>query len=494
MHYKIITITCALAIFFSCTKEQVTANMAQYTTKEIDMLNIDSKETVKKLVNQEESLTSLTKSFTGNKIQNLLTEMNFIDYINDPVISVELRSLGISKPPTNINIYELLGYDNLVPNLNFAKLLNIRGEIMVRDTIYKISPAGTFYFHKSLLDYFENNYSNISALEDFEKLTDRTYKREVNINKQVSSICLYDTYAYDDKEDLIPDFHMEEIETKISPIPPKNEIIDNNWEEAQDIDWDSQPSYNTGANTVVGKWLEGAFGRNKKYTSNFDSKHRIWAKLYYYDYVIYSEIGAKTKMQKKKVAWNKTKAEKLYLIWNSMVIKTDFPNTVNYPQVGGNQPNRYFLGKRIEKVPGTNKEGLVAYYGGSALTDAELKKFAEADYVNNVIDLKIHVNEDLSKDRICAAKYITNKCMYTVIYPYGKMGKNAEILQSTFDSDLHMIIGLKTPTSHLPKGWENWIKHVSGQKPKAPELIQGEIRVAAKHNGSIKGLRLIKQK
>ena len=120
--------------------------MAQYTTKEIDMLNIDSKETVKKLVNQEESLTSLTKSFTGNKIQNLLTEMNFIDYINDPVISVELRSLGISKPPTNINIYELLGYDNLVPNLNFAKLLNIRGEIMVRDTIYKISPAGTFYW------------------------------------------------------------------------------------------------------------------------------------------------------------------------------------------------------------------------------------------------------------------------------------------------------------------------------------------------------------
>ncbi len=114
--------------------------------------------------------------------------------------------------------------------------------------------------------------------------------------------------------------------------------------------------------------------------------------------------------------------------------------------------------------------------------------------MNNVIDLKIHVNEDLSKDRICAAKYITNKCMYTVIYPYGKMGKNAEILQSTFDSDLHMIIGLKTPTSHLPKGWENWIKHVSGQKPKAPELIQGEIRVAAKHNGSIKGLRLIKQK
>lgn len=58
-----------------------------------------------------------------------------------PVTVVPANFVSLVSPiPGNAEgstYYESLGYDSLVPNINFAKLLNIQGEMEVKDRIVK---------------------------------------------------------------------------------------------------------------------------------------------------------------------------------------------------------------------------------------------------------------------------------------------------------------------------------------------------------------------
>lgn len=56
--------------------------------------------------------------------------------------------------------YEALGYDSLVPNVNFAKLLNINGEMEVKDNLVKITPKGTYIVEKKYEEAFKQWLNN----------------------------------------------------------------------------------------------------------------------------------------------------------------------------------------------------------------------------------------------------------------------------------------------------------------------------------------------
>lgn len=76
-----------------------------------------------------------------------------------------------------MNYYEAFGYDNLVPNENFARLLNWKGEIIVNDSLYKITPIGTFCFSNATEQSSQiiENYYNQLITEDSISFNSNTY-------------------------------------------------------------------------------------------------------------------------------------------------------------------------------------------------------------------------------------------------------------------------------------------------------------------------------
>jgi hypothetical protein len=75
-----------------------------------------------------------------------LRNLNY-DYEKDPILSYEISQIVEDELDPEKSIYRLLGYNELVPNEDFARLLNVRGEFCVGDTIYKVSPKGTYFSH-----------------------------------------------------------------------------------------------------------------------------------------------------------------------------------------------------------------------------------------------------------------------------------------------------------------------------------------------------------
>lgn len=75
-----------------------------------------------------------------------------------------------------------LALDTLVPNKSFAALLNFNGEIVLNDTIFKITPNGTYKYPKNKELIFNQLFDADSLLmgtlisENFYKITDGIYR------------------------------------------------------------------------------------------------------------------------------------------------------------------------------------------------------------------------------------------------------------------------------------------------------------------------------
>lgn len=181
----------------------------------------------------------------------------------------------------------------------------------------------------------------------------------------------------------------------------------------------------------------------------------------------------------------------MYLIWGNMLIKSKLPQSIQYPHTG-EPTTRTVLGVQMEIIPGTSEQGLVQYVSGKPLTDKELQDFANKDYAATVVDFKLNISPD-DKNRIKAVKYVTENSVTMVIYPNGKMNEGEEKIGSKFKKDPHIDIALVKLTVGLPMAIVDWLSKVKVQAFEAPELLYGDIMVAAKYNGEIKGMRIIKK-
>lgn len=91
---------------------------------------------------EEANLSFSTKDKLGTTINELLN-------INETKSSIKNLS-EIELLPEGHSLFEQENYkefmSEFVPNIQFAKLLNRNGEIIVENKIYKITPNGTYYF------------------------------------------------------------------------------------------------------------------------------------------------------------------------------------------------------------------------------------------------------------------------------------------------------------------------------------------------------------
>ena len=265
-----------------------------------------------------------TKSQDGSNYMSLFSLANGIDIQNDPILSYEYSIYGSQTLDESASLYYRLGYDDLVPNKEFARLINARGEFAVGNTMYKISHRGTYYFPVSLREEFEENYAGYET-QNGELVSDKTYEL-------APSIYRYDTFEDTEEisnSDLILCDTGQEI-TKSGQIPVPN--------------WSQYPVYQETANNCF---------NNQVFTYSLPGSRRVRTKVYHHDYVVYDERGSTLKCQKSGfLGWSAVTSEALMITWKNIILKGSHdtgelvpPSNITptmvistYPYMGVNEP------------------------------------------------------------------------------------------------------------------------------------------------------------
>ena len=203
--------------------------------------------------------------------------------------------------------YEALGYDSLVPNKAFAALLNLNGEIQVKDTIYRINHNGTYFYNVK----DANKFNEICKQDSLGTFCGN------NLYKLSDGIFLYKTFCdtinnqeYNDESSMNDD-SVGRTRSEYSSVNPDLSNFDT-------VDPSKQKNL---------KNLWGLLGSNKWYTSKHSKHRRISTRLYSYDYVIYHEAGISAKGEKKNfIGWSKTEADEIRIGIDYVVLKMDFKN------------------------------------------------------------------------------------------------------------------------------------------------------------------------
>ena len=289
---RIIILLSLLATFGSCTKENIVfSEIAEDETSSNAIQFFNSPEALWESISKGEDDCITTKAARGTSFSNLFTSLTEVDIESDPILSYEAKKRFFEGKET---IYKALGYDELVPNENFARLLNTHGEFRVGDFVYKVSPRGTYFFPESGLEQFEANYAAYENMEG-ELVKEKTYLI-------APSVYRYDTFAGVVEEEMMP-------ETKVNPIPYYN--------------WSQAETHQGSANEVF---------ENQIFYKEFQWNVRMKTRVYNHDYVVYQERGAYVKTQNKTwIGWwaDKT-ATGLGLGWNNIIMTKPY-NGLNGP-------------------------------------------------------------------------------------------------------------------------------------------------------------------
>lgn len=135
-----------LYILSSCSDELTPQHLSETATEKSQasgdgFLCLPSKDALQDVIEQGAMTRSTISSFVENgEFTSLLDEVSSNAPCLDELTTEEKDTI-LSQ---HLTYYEAFGYEDLVPNENFAKLLNWKGEFLVGDSLYRITPIGTF--------------------------------------------------------------------------------------------------------------------------------------------------------------------------------------------------------------------------------------------------------------------------------------------------------------------------------------------------------------
>ncbi len=202
--------------------------------------------------------------------------------------------------------------DTLVVSERFSKLLNVNREIKVGNTVYRITPNGTFFADAENYDllvevateeFNPDDYIGQNNISGLKIAAPQHYLR-----RDDDRIGVYDTYGAiggggSSSSSSTP--VLEEEDFKVTSFQ----------------------------GTFVGKLWDSIWGFSRSIRNYYDSKYRMDAKFYSLDFGVYSEAGIKTKTQKKGWTgiWNKTDVDEIRCGFEVLILKEEWPTDLIPP-------------------------------------------------------------------------------------------------------------------------------------------------------------------
>lgn len=312
------------------------------------------------------------ENFTDNElnIQRDESISNINKFNNRDELKNAINNIGVNTRSSSTTGFNSPIAESLVPNENFRKLLNNKGQIIVGDTICMIAREGTFYTHIS-------NKTSLDTLSDFSKF------QEVSTDlKKSDDIYLYNTFKNTQPEDIIVDPEWG-VNPPSDPNPTPAPIVYNLQKDPVDIM--KFPVMSTEPYTLIGKGLGGLFGNNSAHKIDIEHKRRLSAALYSYDYLVYSEIGLKAAVIKRRS-----------LLHNWTKVNTWASGTVI-----GWEHIHFSYDLNIPDIPGLNEQTQKMKWGkliGNLANVSTLYKFQGKVSESNIITIPIILDKEVEID------------------------------------------------------------------------------------------------
>jgi|GEM_PF-5905319 hypothetical protein len=439
---------------------------------EDQMLSFSSKEEVKYVVN---TFLNEEKQIESSCFMSELQNANFRALVKNTDL---LKS-------AEIDVYITEGFDTLVPNREFARLLNSKGEFMVSDTVYKITPFGTYYFPKSRRERFYQIYpesnsgdQSLKSASDKEAplgtlVSDRTYSIEDDIYR-------YDTFS----------------SYQLQYYPPEDPGgggsgggSGGSGTTPTEPNYDSFRTFSYGAQTWFGSFFESIFGRNKGEKVEFASgRRRIKVNFYNYNYMGYKECGVTSTFQKRNwFGWDNSRADELRVGWRNvkLVVTPPIEIRATYPE---NPPK--VVGRVLDDyVPGNDTK---------LWRMVELWEWDVTDQFNDVtkaaLDLIKDLGKGLNKDIEVIKNYRGGEIEYYFVSDE-KVGQNIEQLNHVFTTAFNANYNF-TPDAILPSSLKSYALKLAQQQTALNfdvDIQTGEVYGCARLGSEWKGIRVIKE-
>ncbi|PXV58828.1 hypothetical protein CLV62_1438 [Dysgonomonas alginatilytica] len=431
-------------------------------------------------------------------------QTNFISLMAKKVNNT--RSATDSGDSGDITYYEALGYDTLVPNPNFAALLNINGELEVGNKIIKIKPEGTYLYESSFENKIEEFISSLS-IED--------------INSSENEYIVFS-----DKVTLFKTFKEKENSYTLESEGDNSEVSDDYFDSLDDqnittraTQSTSEPDYSTfqtfsaDRGGIFGKLIQSIIGSTKASTINYSSKRRIRGSFYFYNYGVYSEIGVSGWTDKKNwIGWSKTESDELRVSWRNVVIKKtvadyytqswDALRKLNTSNPYNNNEVQYFPPKRIT----INNRNVYA------ITITVTDQYAK-DFKNKIINqgskaafdwLRSQLKRPASEFENLEAAVVASRTEIYMVYNSEEVKKyNYKNYTHVFaNSWMTVVAGWSSETGFNINGIgtnnitnaNSYLKVLTNAfNEKKPELVSGEVTVCARLGNVWKGMKIVKK-
>lgn len=492
MNKTAVMLLTVMLLTISCIDDNGLSNYEQseVTTTQIDRLSFNSFESFHQVMNSIKA-ERIERGSISPRI-GLMSKSSTVDYLNDPILKYDMRDFRPTRGSEDNTIYELVGYEDLVPDEDLASLLNARGEIEIEGKVYKISETGTYCFDSSMEEEFYESYAEFEESEGelVDTLTyllaDGVIRYATFYNDESETYYADDYYdEEDDDSDDSDDDSKEDLEDSIQVVNTRAPVIVST---LQNVDYFKYPRYCSDAKTVVGKLFQSLFGRNKAFNYKFTNKKRMSSKFFYYDYLFWSSIGITTKMQKKTfLSWKQTNAEEIYAGWGDIITKTELKgNILEYPTKA-----KAMTFKSMETNKYTGKGEEVAYVFGLTVTDQDLQKIIGNGLKSILTLIKTKTGADVSTSRKLHLAGPTS--YYTVYLAGGSKIKNNSKLSVIFYKDLS--VGVSFDALNLSSSWATWVKSIAKTTYQLPntKLVSGDVRTAVMYDDKIGAMSIYKK-
>lgn len=199
-----------------------------------------------------------------------------------------------------LTYYDVLGYEDIIPNEDFAKMVNLEGELILQDSLYRITDMATFVTIKE--DAQELN-EYLACVDSGELCTmlEETPEHEVQLTPKIRAI---KRFVNETEEQIIIDD-----DGRITGgggggtgNGPTNGAKGDNSDDniLNQIPFSSFPTFSSSSHTFVGKIFDKILGERHSRRHEFRKDYRVSGSLYDYNYGFYRECGAYVSMDKKR--------------------------------------------------------------------------------------------------------------------------------------------------------------------------------------------------
>lgn len=419
--------------------------------------------------------------------------------------------------------------DEMVPDPNFAAVLNDNLEVRVGNQLIKITIAGTYSAdaaNRAALEYMANDNSLDSA--------DYTPGRPIGdkLYDMGNGITRYDTFEADtttslkplpDPDDPCPTCGPPGTGGGTGTPPPSSSCgiaqpASPAFPSAMPAGtYCAFPSYLYGSHTFLGGVLQGLFGVNSSRENNFDSNHRIKVKLYSFNYLVYASIGLKAKFQEKSFGiWGKKDCPKIVLGWDAVVFEAQQAysaagpvvptfNTSGLASVFAKSNETYqFINFRVPaEMISELSSSLVGRYGvpipTPTVVENKLTNLASNQLASVTSSLWTYVTTTYAPGQLASQNAVTKG--FRMIFPdkvTTALSRWEQVSVNTGEVDLIFDWNTAQLTySNTVGGNVNFVNNVLvptyTNQAKSYEVKKASVYGAALYNGAWKGVRIIQE-